>query len=187
MKKALTCILLGGLPLSSTPVLGIKGPRYLRIFDLLSQVTNDMELVTKRVETQMKGKVFHARLVRGDKDSHVFEVSALVEDKGVLVIVDPKSGQIINASDEGFWESWSNRNAKKAALRANIPMSQAVSTAQKACDGKAARAMLIEEREMILYEIETLTQTGRCVVLVDSETGEHYKLPTKGEEHHKKE
>ena len=156
-----------------------KEPKEHKIFDLLYHSNLDMETVAKRIEKQMKGKIYRAELEREGKWRYVFELSALINDEGMIIIVDPRSGQVINATSEGFWDGWSNSSEKEAVKKATVPMSQAASIAQKACQGKAIEVRLEINKENILYEFETINRQGRCEVLVDAQTGDFFKTPSK--------
>jgi len=172
LKKKILLLLLIVLVVAPTGLLAKKEHRDHRLFDQLDRATIDLGQAVKRVENQMKGKVYKARLEKAGRRNLVFMVHSLIKNEVIVVIVDPRSGQIINATQEGFWEKWTERDLKKAALNIKIPMSQAISIAQKACAGKATRARLEFSDEIIHYGIDVHAVYERCKILVDSENGE---------------
>lgn len=73
------------------------------IFDLTIEEI-DLRQAVKRIETQMKSIVYKARLEKVGKRNHVFALQTIIDKEVIVVIIDPRSGQIINATEEGFWE-----------------------------------------------------------------------------------
>jgi|APSaa5957512622_1039677.scaffolds.fasta_scaffold37275_2 uncharacterized membrane protein YkoI len=183
LKKTLLLLFLIGITVGLTTVFAKKEHREQKLYDLLTQATVDLEQAVKRVEVQMKSKVYKAQLERGGKRKHVFEVYALIDQEVTVIIIDPRSGQIINATEEGIWEKLTERSLKKAAQVSKIPMSQAISIAQKACKGKASRARLELSDGLVHYVIDVHGWDDRCEVLVDSENGEFFKSPGKERKH----
>jgi len=180
LKKKILLMLLIVLVIAPTGVLAKKDHR---LFDQLERATIDLGQAVKRVEHQMKGRVYKARLEKAGRRNLVFMVHSLIKKEVIVVTVDPRSGQIINATQEGFWEKWTERSLKKAAKSTKIPLSQAILIAQKACEGKASRARLELSDELVHYAIDVQSRYERCTVLVDSENGEFFILRDRDREH----
>ena len=183
LKKTILLLLLIALVIAPTTLLAKKGHRDRHLFDQLDRATIDLGQAVKRVENQMKGKVYKARLEKAGRRNLVFMVHSLIKDEVIVVTVDPRSGQIINATQEGFWEKWTERSLRKAARSTNIPLSQAISIAEKACGGKASRARLELSDDLVHYAIDVEAWYERCKVLVDSENGEFFILRDRDRKH----
>jgi uncharacterized membrane protein YkoI len=143
----------------------------------------DLAMASKRVAERMKGRVYFAELDRIPHRSFEYEIYANIDGKAVEIAIDPRTGQIKNATDIGFWERWTDNEEIKAVEKAGITMDQAIESAQELCEGKAMKAEIDVLNNQVIYLIEVENEFGRCEAMIDSQNGESFKIRQKHIKH----
>jgi uncharacterized membrane protein YkoI len=124
-------------------------------------------------EQQAGGRAMKAGVTE-DNGKYVYEIKTATKDKLSEVFVDPATGKVVRADDEGaierlFEREDQNELAKLAASPTTL--ASAVSTAEQNLGGTAVEAGIDQEDGATIFEVEVAKDNAVHKVMVDPTTG----------------
>ena len=184
-KKFFRAIIIFFLVISGQSILAKDKHQKDMFFDPSDGRDDPMIIAVKRVENQMNGRVYRVHLEQKGKRLSIFEIHAMSNQTAVTVEADGRSGQIINATDDGFWANWTDIDVKKVASESKITMGKAIQIAQGQCSGKALKARIEYTDNTAIFSVSYVNPQEACITHVDPTSGKVIKVELKENKHHK--
>ena len=171
--------------------LGTPGAALASIHDneipiILGAKTSVVQAI-KTAEQKTGGRAFEIGLGK-EKDAYLYEIRTVSEDKVKEVSIDPVSGDVVKADDEGLIAKildWEEQGALDTLAASLTSLSDAIVVAEENVGGKAVEADFSEdfdddEESVPTFEIKVLKDNTVHKVFIDSTTGTVLAIVTSG-------